>query len=131
MKSIYSLKGRNLFKEVYQKGRRTQGTGIRIYTLKYNKSAYVKPGNGIQSLNKTKNVKIAIALTKSFGKAYQRNLAKRRIRAICTELFEKLQEGFCIIIRIERDFKNLSYEDQKQVVTSLLIKAGLLNCDAH
>lgn len=131
MKIIYSLKGRNLFKEVYQKGRRTQGTGIRLYTLGYNKSEYVKPGNSIQSSRNIKNIKIAIALTKSFGKAYKRNQAKRRIRAICTELFNELREGFCIIIRIDSGFKDLAYDDQKQVVKSLLVKAGLLNSDAH
>lgn len=131
MKHIYSLKGRNLFKEVYQKGRRTQRTGIRIYTLKYNNSEYVKPGNSIQSSEKIKNIKIAIALTKSFGKAYTRNLAKRRIRAICTGLFNELREGFCIIIRIDSSFRDLSYEDQKRVVISLFQKAGLLNSDAH
>jgi ribonuclease P protein component len=131
VKSIYSLKGRNLSKEVYQKGRRIQGKDIRIYTLEFAKSEYVKPGNSIQSSRNKKNIKIAIALTKSFGKAYIRNQAKRRIRAICAELFNELREGFCIIIRIDSDFKKLAYRDQKQAIKSLFVKAGLLNSDAY
>jgi ribonuclease P protein component len=131
VKSIYSLKGRNLFKEVYQKGGRIQDTGIRIYILKFNKSEYVKPDSGAHTSICKKKIKIAIALTKSFGKAHIRNKAKRRIRAICTELFNELKEGFCIIIRIDSDFKNLSYEDQKRVIKSLFTKAGLLTSDAY
>jgi ribonuclease P protein component len=131
VKSIYSLKGRNLFREVYQKGRRIQGTGIRIYILKSNNNKYVKPDNSKNTSICKKSIKIAIALTKSFGKAYIRNKAKRRIRAICTELFNELKEGFYIIIRIDSDFKNLSYEDQKRVIKSLFAKAGLLNSDAY
>lgn len=131
MKSIYSLKGRNLFREVYQKGRRIQGTGIRIYILKSINSKYVKPDNSKNTSICKKSIKIAIALTKSFGKAYIRNKAKRRIRAICTELFNELKEGFYIIIRIDSDFKNLTYEDQKRVIKSLFAKAGLLNSDAY
>ena len=131
MKSIYSLKGRNLFKEVYQKGGRIQGTGIRIYVLKSNKSEYVKPDSGAHTSICKKKIKIAIALTKSFGKAHIRNKAKRSTRAICTELFNELKEGFYIIIRIDSDFNNLTYEDQKRIVKSLFVKAGLLTSDAY
>ncbi len=131
MKSIYSLKGRNLFKEVYQKGGRIQGAGIRIYVLKSVKIKNVKPDSDAHTTTDKKKIKIAIALTKSFGKAHIRNKAKRRIRAICRELFDELQEGFCIIIRIDSDFKNMTYEDQRRIVRSLFTKAGLLTSDAY
>ena len=101
MKSIYSLKGRILFKEVYLKGRKIQGTGIRVYTLRSIYSNNAKPDNGSNVLQGKKNIKIAIALTKSFGEAHIRNKAKRRIRAICTGLFSELKDGFCIIVRID------------------------------
>lgn len=78
-----------------------------------------------------KNIKIAIALTKSFGKAHIRNKAKRRIRAICTGFFNELKDGFCIIVRIDSDFKNLSFEEQKRMIISLFAKAGLFNSDAY
>ena len=130
MKSIYSLKGRILFKEVYLKGRKIQGTGIRLFILKSSKSGCAEPDNSKNQSYGTKS-RIAIALTRSFGKAYIRNKTKRRIRAICTQLFNDFKDGFFIIIRIESDFKNLTYEDQKGIIKSLFAQAGLLNGDAY
>ena len=130
MKRIYSLKGRNLFKEVFLKGRKLQDTGIRVFILNINKSKYVKPVTIGDRLYGTRKIQIAVALAKSYGKAHVRNKGKRRIRAICSELLEELKEGFYIIIRIDSDFRNLAYEEEKRVVRSLFVKAGLLNSDA-
>lgn len=130
MKRIYSLKGRNLFKEVYLKGRKIQGTGIRLFILKSSMSGCAEPDNSCNR-SSVKKIKIAIALTKSFGKAYIRNKIKRRIRAICTQLFNDLKDGFYIIIRIDGDFKTLAYEDQKGIIKSLFAQAGLFNGDAY
>ncbi len=131
MKSIYSLKGRNLFKEVYLKGRKIQDTGIRVYTLKLKTGEDVKPDNNGNGLDKIKNIKIAIALTRSFGKSHIRNKAKRRIRAICAELLSEIKEGFYIIIRIDSDFNDVSFEDQKRIIVTLFTRAGLLNTNAY
>jgi ribonuclease P protein component len=131
VKLIYSLKGRNLFKEVYQKGRRIQDSGIRVYSLKSVKSEHVKPDYGNNISKDTKQIKIAIALTKSFGNACIRNSAKRRMRAICAGLFNEMRDGFYIIIRIDSEFKNFPYDDQKRVIRSLFSRAGLLNSDAN
>ncbi|OHD63747.1 MAG: ribonuclease P protein component [Spirochaetes bacterium RBG_13_51_14] len=131
MKTIQSLKGRNLFKEVYQRGRKIEDTGIRVFILKSSRSKYVKPDNSPDTSNRSKNIRIGIALTKSFGKAYIRNKAKRRIRAIYSELSNELREGFCIIIRIDSDFKNLMHQEEKRIIRSLFERAGLLNGDAH
>jgi ribonuclease P protein component len=131
VKSIYSLKGRILFKEVYFKGRKIQGTGIRVYSLKSLNSKDVKPDRGSTGLDRKKNIKIAITLTKSFGKAHIRNKAKRRMRAICTELFDELKDGFSIIVRIDSDFKDIAFDDQRRIIISLFAKAGLFNSDAY
>jgi ribonuclease P protein component len=124
VKRIYSLKGRNLFREVYLKGRKLQDTGIRVFIFNINKSGYVKP-----ETSGTKKIKIAITLVKSYGKAHDRNRGKRRIRAICSELLEELKEGFYIIIRIDDDFRGLAFDEEKRIVRSLFVKAGLLNGD--
>lgn len=131
MKSIYSLKGRILFKEVYLKGRKIQGTGIRVYFLKSIKSHNAKPENCGNGLQGNKNIKIAIALTRSFGKAHIRNKAKRRIRAICAGLLDELKDGFCIIVRIDSDFKNHTFQEQDRIIKSLFAKAGLFKSDAY
>lgn len=130
MKRIYSLKGRNLFREVYQKGRKLQDTGIRVFILNINKSRYVKPVTLNDRLDSTKNIKIAISPARSYGKAHVRNRGKRRIRAICSEMLDELKDGFCIIIRIDNDFRDLAFEDEKTIVRSLFAKAGLLIDDA-
>jgi ribonuclease P protein component len=130
VKRIYSLKGRNLFREVYHKGRKIQGTGIRVFILNINKSGYVKPVRVTDRSDSPKNIKIAISPAKSYGKAYARNRGKRRIRAICSEMLDELKEGFCIIIRIDNDFRDLAFEDEKNIVRSLFAKAGLFIDDA-
>lgn len=130
MKRIYSLKGRNLFREVYLKGRKLQDTGIRIFFLNINKSKYVKPVTINDGLNDSKRVKIAIALAKSYGAAHVRNRGKRRMRAICSGFLNEVNKGFYIIIRIDSDFRDLAFEEEKRIVRSLFAKAGLLNGDA-
>jgi ribonuclease P protein component len=130
VKRIYSLKGRNLFRDVYLKGRKLQDTGIRVFVLNINKSNYVKPVTINDRLYGTKKIKIAFAPVKSYGKAHVRNRGKRRMRAICSELIDELKEGFYIIIRIDKDFRNLAFEEEKRIVRSLFAKAGLLNGDA-
>jgi ribonuclease P protein component len=131
VKRIYSLKGRNFFKEVYFKGRKLQDTGIRVYILNINKSIRLKPVAINDRSYGSKKIKIAIAPDKSYGKAYVRNRVKRRIRAICSGLFDELKEGFYIIIRIDRDFRDLAYEEETRIVRSLFAQAGLLNGDGH
>jgi ribonuclease P protein component len=130
VKRIYSLKGRNLFREVYQKGRKLQGTGIRVFIFNINKSIYVKPVTTKERTGSPKNIKIAITPARSYGNAYARNRGKRRIRAICSEMLGELKEGFYIIIRIDNDFRDLAFEDEKNIVRSLFAKAGLFIDDA-
>jgi ribonuclease P protein component len=130
VKRIYSLKGRDLIREVYQKGRKFQEAGIRVFIFKCGSGIYVKPDIRKYISPGVKNIKIAVTLTKSFGKAHIRNRAKRRIQAICSELFNDLRDGFCIIIKIENDFKNKQFEEEKSIIRSLFVKAGLLKSDA-
>lgn len=130
MKRIYSLKGRNLFREVYLKGRKLQDTGIRIFYLNINKSNYVKPVTINDRLYDSRKLKIAIAPAKSYGAAHVRNRGKRRMRAICSGLLNELKEGFYIIIRIDSDSRDLAFDEERRIVRSLFAKAGLLNGDA-
>ena len=126
MKRIYSLKGRDLIREVYQKGRKFQEAGIRVFIFKCDSGIHVKPDIRRDIPPGIKNIKIAVTLTKSFGKAHIRNRAKRRIRAIFAELFDDIRDGFYIIIKIENDFKNKQFEEEKSIIRSLFVKAGLL-----
>ncbi len=110
MKRVFSLKGRNLFKEVYVKGLRVQDQGIQLIVLNYTDTL----------------TKVGISINKKFGKAYQRNRAKRQIRAIFRDLIPEIKEGIYIIIRPNKNFEQLGFEKSKTVVKSLLKKAGAI-----
>lgn len=131
MKRIHSLKGRNLFKEVYRKGRRIRGEGFRLYVLRSPKS--IERAAGIKGVHygDARRVRIAVVLTRSFGKAHIRNRAKRRIRAICAGLLPDVKDSFCIIIRLDDTCGNLSYEEERGIITGLFARAGLLNGETH
>lgn len=60
-----------------------------------------------------------------------RNRAKRRIRTICAGLLPDLKEGFCIVIRLDDERGNLSYEEEKGIISGLFARAGLFNGKAH
>ncbi|TFH40312.1 MAG: ribonuclease P protein component [Chrysiogenales bacterium] len=131
VKRIYSLKGRNVFREVYQKGRKIRGNGVRLFVVRFPAGKNATTGGSGNTPGDEKRIRIAIALTRSFGKAHDRNRAKRRIRSICTGMLHYLKDGFCIIIRIDSDYKNLAYEEEKRIITGLFERAGLLHNDAH
>lgn len=124
MKRLHSLKGRNLFKEVYGKGGRFKVKGFRVFVLKFDDKNRMNSKKKILSNNRTK---IGLSINKKYGKAYMRNKAKRRIRSICTELLDEMNDGFYIIIKPELDFKNMSYEKSKWHIRSLLQRAGVVN----
>ena len=125
LKRIYSLKGRSLFKEVYNRGSRLQEKGIRVYFLRCSENA--KPG---ESVNKsyliTKAIKIGISINRKFGNACERNRAKRRTRAVCFELLKEMNKGFCIIISLNENIKEADFEIQKKIIKTLFKKAGII-----
>jgi ribonuclease P protein component len=128
VKRIYSLKGRKLIREVYHKGRKLQDAGIRVFYLNCGIDNHVKSERR-KNVSAERNIKIAVILAKSFGKAHERNRAKRRIRAICSEIINEMRNGFYIIIKIGTDFQKLQFEEEKSVIRSVFIKAGLLHRD--
>lgn len=71
-----------------------------------------------------RSFKLAISLSRQFGKAHERNKAKRRIRSFCTEISGSLKDGIWIIIRLDKDIQELEYDEQKNVLYQLFKKAG-------
>lgn len=120
MKPYKSLKGKKKFREVIKKGRRYYRSEIQLIVLK----AANGTENKINSLHK--GINIGIQIGKKFGNAVTRNRAKRRIKAICGEVLQKVDNDFIIIIRPGENFKSLSYSNSKYIIVSLLTKAGLL-----
>jgi ribonuclease P protein component len=130
VKRIYSLKGRNLIREVYQKGRKLQDSGLRMFFLKCRCDDRARPGSRKLKAIDMPNVKIAVIPAKTFGKAHARNKMKRMIRAICSELIIDLKNGFCIIIKADAGSRNLRFEEVRKIVRALFMKAGLTTREA-
>jgi len=128
VKRRYSLKGRDLFREIFTKGKRFKGKGIHLLLLPCpGVTQSAKNTEEEKSVFTTVNeIKIGITIQKRFGKAHDRNKAKRIIRALCSEMLEDMLRGFHIIIRPNDEFKNMKYEEQKNELRRLLHKAGIL-----
>jgi ribonuclease P protein component len=124
VKRYQSLKGRKAFWEVLKKGRRFYGRDIQV--IVYNAAGsgdFFYKSNNNTPLNM---VKVGIQIQKKYGNSVLRNLAKRRIRAICRELLQGVNNNFCIILRPLENFKNLKYEDSQKLIRQLFNKAGVV-----
>ena len=124
MKRLYSLKGRSLFYRVYNKGQKIQGRGIRIFILKITDSEKLDIDS--KKSNKGKNLKIGISISKKYGNAPARNKAKRRIRSICSEILDEMNDGFFMVINPVYSFKNMEYSQSKESIRYLLRKGGVI-----
>jgi ribonuclease P protein component len=123
VKRINSLKGRNLFREVYGKGKRFKSRGIKLCVL------YLGSNNEIFRdciENKESAVKIGIKAGRKYGKANKRNKAKRRVREILDEFMSEFESGFCFIITPDIDSKNNTFQENREIIRQLLIKAGII-----
>lgn len=123
MKRKYSLKGKLLFRELYQKGYKLQEKGIQVFVLKkselaVNKKHYDSLGDG--------NTKIGLSVNKKSGKANIRNLIKRRLRSICMEFIKEMDPEYCIIIRPVKDIQNLRYGDYRKTLQVLFNRSGIM-----
>ncbi|TAL39381.1 MAG: ribonuclease P protein component [Spirochaetes bacterium] len=124
MKKIYSLKGRNVFKEVFTRGKRFNREGVQLIVLKHDGGRK----NLRRSAQSDENASlVGISIGKSYGNAVQRNRAKRRIRAIAGELLPDLKEGYYIIVRPGIEFKKTGHDAASENIRCLFRKAGIVN----
>ena len=93
MKRAYSLKGRKSYNSVFLKGRKKRGKGVIIFVLK--RSISGKPDNK----SNFRDIKVGIAVSRKLGKANRRNWIKRRIRSVCNEFIDQMNDELSIIDR--------------------------------
>ena len=122
MKEYQTLKGRKIFREVLRKGRRFYGEEVQIIVCQSKEIFFNKTNNTPYS----KTVRLGIQIQKSYGNAVARNRAKRRVRAICREFLGGVEKNFNIIVRPLENFKKSGYEESKNKIKEILIKAGVL-----
>ncbi len=121
MKRVYSLKGRKAFQEVFQNGKMSRGSGITVFVLRDKREIIDK------DQSEKGDVKIGISVSRHYGKAWKRNLIKRRIRAICNELIDQINNGFLIIIKPGFGSDRLSFEDLKFEIIAIFRNTGVID----
>ncbi len=121
MKKVFSLKGKKCFSEVYE-------NGVRHRTDSFNAVIVKKCRIDCNSICSKKlndvEFKVAVITGKKFGKAHERNRARRRIRAVLNEF--TLNGKFCMCINVYNGINSKSFAELKTELNVLLIKAGVL-----
>ncbi len=120
MKKAYSLKGRNLFNEVFTRGKKYRGKSVIIILLK--SQTEEKSYN-----SEVSDIKIGISLSRKLGKAHDRNRIKRRIKAICHELLNDMNTGITLIIKPGPGSRDMSFEEFKSDIIKVFRSSGVLN----
>jgi ribonuclease P protein component len=96
MQKKYRLKGERSFKVVYKRGKSVSSVHLVIVCLKSKQSEYTKFG---------------LSVGKKVGKAVTRNLVKRRLRSILTELLPTIRKGYSYIIVARSGIEKVGYFD--------------------
>ena len=130
MKNYQSLKGKKALKEVVKRGRRYYISEMELIVFKTSDDENMIKNTLIENDNNTLNiVKLGIQIKKKYGNSVMRNRIRRQIRAILSEILQKIEDDFLIIIRPRNELKSINYSDVKNIIASLLIKAGVLRPD--
>ncbi|MBN1498786.1 MAG: ribonuclease P protein component [Spirochaetes bacterium] len=122
MKKIFSLKGKNCFNEVYEKGKRHKTDSLSAVVLK--KCRYDAGGFCSRKADGKAEFKLAVITGKKFGKAYERNRARRRVRAVLNEI--TFTGNFCMSINVYNGINKINHDELKKELLKLLIKTGVL-----
>ena len=128
MNKIYIIRGRRLFKEIFKRGKKFKGAGIRVTILKCSEDNELFINKKQKKCNSYSKIGIGIIINRKYGKAVERNRAKRRIREICRELLSEMntEEGSMVIINPQIEFKDQEYQISKTTLRLLFKKAGLM-----
>ena len=69
--------------------------------------------------------RIGISVSKKLGNAVHRNLYKRQVRMMCHELIDFKNTNYDLVLIIRFNYSSLSYEENKNNLEKLLIKARI------
>ncbi|MBP7583776.1 MAG: ribonuclease P protein component [Spirochaetes bacterium] len=127
MKRAYSLKGREVFQEVFRRGKRFSGTDLRII-VRQRKNETDRSGRGtVGNDSAVPRINIGITLSRKYGNAVARNRSRRIIRSICRDYIPLMRGGYYIVIQPGSGFKEKSYIEARGELAELFRKAGVLS----
>ena len=113
LSKINRLKKRYQFNYVYKAGNHFSGRFMVLYT----------------TTSKTKSIKVGFAVTKKLGKAFQRNLIKRRLREVVRVQLPNLKQNYNIIVVAKEGILDATHENLEVEFVNLLKKADLFKND--
>ncbi|MFW5853519.1 MAG: ribonuclease P protein component [Patescibacteria group bacterium] len=73
----------------------------------------------------TKAVAVCVP-SKSFKKATQRVLLKRRVKCAVVEVFSQIKPGLGVVIFIKNNHKHFNYQDLKKDIIKVFEKSGII-----
>lgn len=126
MKKIYIIRGRSLFREIFKRGRKFKGAGIRVTILKCSEDSELFINKNQKNCNSYSKIGMGIVISRKYGNAVERNRAKRRIREICREFLSEMETGNMVIINPKIGFKDQEYQISKMNMRILFEEAGLM-----
>ena len=70
--------------------------------------------------------RVGLSVSKHIGNAVTRNRIKRQTRAMCDSLIDYSSHAFDIVIVVKTEFLNSSFDENKNSLSELLSKIGII-----
>lgn len=109
MKSENRLRKRKHFNYIYKNGESRFSSVLQMVFIK----------------NKIKPFKVGFSVSKKIGKSVVRNKVKRRLREIVRAYTNNINQNYNYIFVAKKGIEEKSFEELKQEVKNLLLKANL------
>lgn len=104
MDKKYFLKRDEDFKKVYR-NRKTYGNrNFTLYVLKTN----------------TDLVRMGFSINKKVGKAVERNLIKRRLRALYSDNYQRIKPGYDLVLVVKPNVNKMNYKQLRSAFIHIL-----------
>ena len=106
----YRVRKNSEFTKIYQDSRSFAARNIVLFVRKREDS----------------ELKIGFSVSKKNGKAHERNLIKRRLRAAAKEYLTEISRGSDLVFLARAPIKKANYQEIKRDMSYLLKKSGVL-----